>query len=109
MIETLKKACKKHSITFIVIFGIGLIISAVIGKGAIFKLIKGPTVIEDFKEIDFKELENGYVKYPLYLNFGKFVENTTETKHYGVTTNKRVSGHGYIVANSYPLHLEDRN
>lgn len=107
MIETLKKACKKHSITFIVIFGIALIISAVIGKGAIFKLIKGPTVIEDFKEIDFKELENGYVKYPLYLNFGKFVENTTETKHYGVTTNKRVSGHGYIVANSYPLNEED--
>ena len=107
MIETLKKACKKHDIGFVVIFTIAIIICAVIGKGAIFKLIKGPTVIEDFTKIDFKELENGYVKYPLYLNFGSFVENTTETKHYGVTTNKRVSGHGYLVANSYPLNEED--
>ena len=107
MIETLKKACKKHDIGFVIIFTIAIIICAVIGKGAIFKLIKGPTVIEDFTKIDFKELENGYVTYPLYFNIGSFVENTTETKHYGVTTNKRVSGHGYLVANVYSLNEED--
>lgn len=103
MIETLKKSCKKHTITYIVIFGIAFIISAVISKGAIFKFIKGPTDIEDFVELNFEELDGKYVTYNVYASLDAFAENTTETKHYGVTTSTRVSGHEYVVINEYPL------